>query len=494
MDMELLIVLLLAVPLVISAIIWLAPNNFKTLSTLHVIGAIIEAIIGLKAVMSVVNGSVYYAFDKMLFIDAVGGVFLSLIAVTGLLVNLYAVKYMQWEVESKEISVKDAKLFFALSHLFIFTMTFSVLSNNIVLMWVAIEATTLSSVFMVALFKGKRSTESGWKYIVICSIGLAFALYATVLLYSAGYDVVQNSENIMLWTTLLEHAKEINHDALKLIYVFALIGFGTKAGLAPTHTWLPDVHAEGPAPTSALLSGVLLKCAMLGLIRYYAIVANGVGLEFVQMIMLVSGTLTLFIAAFFLIRQHNVKRMFAYHSIAHMGVIAFGLGVSGTIGFFAALFHCAAHSFTKALAFCSTGNIAKIYGTKDMTKMGSMIRIAPVTAVLFGIAICSLVGVPGFAIFVSEFLIFKAAALDGQYLLMAIFAIALAIIFIADFSHFFLATFGKVEGKVVHNSEMKLSENLPLLALAFLIIAFGVWQFESFTFLLDESVKTIIKQ
>jgi hydrogenase-4 component F len=233
---------------------------------------------------------------------------------------------------------------------------------------------------------------------------------------------------------------------------------------------------------------------MLGLIRYYAIVANGVGLEFVQMIMLVSGTLTLFIAAFFLIRQHNVKRMFAYHSIAHMGVIAFGLGVSGTIGFFAALFHCAAHSFTKALAFCSTGNIAKIYGTKDMTKMGSMIRIAPVTAVLFGIAICSLVGVPGFAIFVSEFLIFKAAALDGQYLLMAIFAIALAIIFIADFSHFFLATFGKVEGKVVHNSEMKLSENLPLLALAFLIIAFGVWQFESFTFLLDESVKTIIKQ
>jgi hydrogenase-4 component F len=177
-----------------------------------------------------------------------------------------------------------------------------------------------------------------------------------------------------------------------------------------------------------------------------------------------------------------------------MGVIAFGLGVSGTIGFFAALFHCAAHSFTKALAFCSTGNIAKIYGTKDMTKMGSMIRIAPVTAVLFGIAICSLVGVPGFTIFVSEFLIFKAAALDGQYLLMAIFAIALAIIFIADFSHFFLATFGKVEGKVVHNSEMKLSENLPLLALAFLIIAFGVWQFESFTFLLDESVKTIIKQ
>lgn len=218
----------------------------------------------------------------------------------------------------------------------------------------------------------------------------------------------------MLYTNLLANAANLDTMALKLVFIFALIGFGTKAGLAPTHTWLPDVHAEGPAPTSALLSGVLLKCAMLGLIRYYAVVANGVGFDFVQTIMIVSATLTLFVSAF-LIRQHNVKRMFAYHSIAHMGVIAFGLGVGGAIGIFAALFHCAAHSFTKALAFCSTGNIAKIYGTKDMTKMGGMICIAP-TAVLFGIAICSLVGVPGFAIFVSEFLIFKAAAVDGQYL------------------------------------------------------------------------------
>lgn len=233
---------------------------------------------------------------------------------------------------------------------------------------------------------------------------------------------------------------------------------------------------------------------MLGLIRFYAIVANGIGFDFVESVMLISGTLTLFVSAFFLIRQHNVKRMFAYHSIAHMGVIAFGLGVGGAIGLFAALFHCVAHSFTKALAFCSTGNIARVYGTKDMTKMGGMIRIAPLTTILFGIAICSLVGVPGFAIFVSEFLIFKAAALKEAYFLMAIFAVALAIIFIADFSHFFLATFGKVEGEVVHGSEMKLGENLPLILLAFLVVAFGVWQFDSLTFLLDESVKSIIKQ
>jgi hydrogenase-4 component F len=483
--------LVLIVPFVCGIIMFLMPLQFNVLKNAHIFFNLIVSGVLLSAVSNVVKGTELSLFDKFFFLDSLGAIFLSLIAITGLLVNIYATTYMKWELEDGHFDLKQVKHYFALSFIFTWTMSLSVICNNIAFMWAAIEATTLASVFLVAVKKDKKSTESGYKYIVLCSIGLAFALYATILLYSAAHDKI--GEDAMLYTSLLANAANIDSMALKLVFIFALIGFGTKAGLAPTHTWLPDVHAEGPAPTSALLSGVLLKCAMLGLIRYYAIVANGVGLDFVQSVMLVSGTLTLFVSAFFLIRQHNVKRMFAYHSIAHMGVIAFGLGVSGTIGLFAALFHCAAHSFTKALAFCSTGNIAKIYGTKDMTKMGNMIRIAPLTAVLFGIAICSLVGVPGFAIFVSEFLIFKAAAIDGQYLLMAIFAIALAIIFIADFSHFFLASFGKVEGKVVHNSEMKLSENLPLLALAILIIAFGVWQFDSFTFLLNESVKTIIK-
>ena len=486
------LVLLLTVPFVCGVIMFFMPLQFKLLQNVHIFLSVIVSSFLLSAVGKVVNGESLSAFHNYIFLDALGAIFLSLIAITGLLVNVYATTYMKWELEEGHVSIKEVKNYFALSFIFTATMSLSVLCNNIAFMWAAIEATTLASVFLVAVKKDKKSTESGYKYIVLCSIGLAFALYATILLFSAANGKIDGEA--MLYTDLLANAHRIDSMALKLVFIFALIGFGTKAGLAPTHTWLPDVHAEGPAPTSALLSGVLLKCAMLGLIRYYAIVANGVGFDFVQTVMIVSATLTLFVSAFFLIRQHNVKRMFAYHSVAHMGVIAFGLGVGGAIGLFAALFHCAAHSFTKALAFCSTGNIARIYGTKDMTKMGGMIRIAPLTAVLFGIAICSLVGVPGFAIFVSEFLIFKAAAIGEQYLLMGIFAVALAIIFIADFSHFFLATFGKVEGTVVHNSEMKLGENLPLIALAVLIVTFGVWHFDSFTFLLDESVKSIMKQ
>lgn len=486
------LILILTVPFAFGIIMFFAPLNFKLLQTLHVtLSAVVSAVL-LMGVGKVVGGSTLSAFEHFLFLDALGAIFLSLIAITGFLVNVYATTYMKWELEAGHLTLKQVKNYFALSFIFTWTMSLSVVCNNIAFMWAAIEATTLASVFLVAVNNDKKSTESGYKYVVLCSIGLAFALYATILLYAAANGTVEG--DAMLYTNLLANADQIDTGALKLIFVLALIGFGTKAGLAPTHTWLPDVHAEGPAPTSALLSGVLLKCALLGLVRYYAIVANGAGFDFVQSVMLVSAILTLFISAFFLIRQHNVKRMFAYHSVAHMGVIAFGLGVGGAIGLFAALFHCAAHSFTKALAFCSTGNIARIYGTKDMTKMGGMIRIAPLTTVLFGIAICSLVGVPGFAIFVSEFLIFKAAALDGKYVLMGIFALALAIIFIADFSHFFLASFGKVEGTVVHDGEMKLGENLPLLGLAILIVAFGVWQFESFTYLLDESVKSILKQ
>jgi hypothetical protein len=182
--------------------------------------------------------------------------------------------------KQKTINIKEVKNYFALSFIFTWTMSLSVLCNNIAFMWAAIEATTLASVFLVAVKNDKKSTESGYKYIVLCSIGLAFALYATILLYSAANGKIDGEA--MLYTNLLANAANLDSMALKLVFIFALIGFGTKAGLAPTHTWLPDVHAEGPAPTSALLSGVLLKCAMLGLIRYYAVVANGVGFDFVK--------------------------------------------------------------------------------------------------------------------------------------------------------------------------------------------------------------------
>lgn len=494
MTITLLLLIILALPLAGAAVLWYVPKDYKMLTKAHIIISCAAALFELITVSQVVHGGTFLAFGGFLFVDSVGAVFLSLIAVTGLLVNLYAVRYIEWEMEKGALEFKDTKLYFAMSHIFIFTMTFSVVANNIALMWAAIEATTLSSVFMVAVHKGKRSTESGWKYIVICSIGLAFALYATVLLYGAAFQEINDTHNAMLWTTLMANAQSLNPDALKLIFIFALIGFGTKAGLAPTHTWLPDVHSEGPAPASAMLSGILLKCAILGLIRYYAIVGNSsVGFEYVEGIMIVSGLLTILIASLFLLRQHDVKRMFAYHSIAHMGVVAFGLGVGGPIGLFAALFHCMAHSTTKALAFCVTGNMQKIYGTRDMTKMGGLIHAAPVTAILFGIAVASLVGVPACNIFVSEFLMVKTSIADGLTVPVILFLIGLVIIFVADFSHFNLATYGPSKSEI---SKVKPDwmANLPLIGLAALIVLFGLFNFSAWTELLENAVKILMIQ
>ncbi|PPB53606.1 proton-conducting transporter transmembrane domain-containing protein [Campylobacter hyointestinalis] len=484
--------LILLLPLVCSLILFISPLNLRVLSALHILCSAVVSLSLLYAINRVLSVGTIYAFNDMLFLDSLGAVFLVLISLSGFCVNLYSTSYFKWNLNSNYLNLKQIKINFVLSYITTFAMTLSCISNNMAIMWAALEATTLATVFMVALKNDKLSLESGYKYIVICSVGLAFAMFATILLYSSSLNTLHDEKSAILFSNLILQATNLNPDVLKLIFIFALIGFGTKAGLVPTHTWLPDAHAQGPAPTSAMLSGIVIKCAMLGLLRYYAIASNATIGDFSEQVMLISGTLTLFVSAFFLIRQHDIKRMFAYHSVAHMGVIAFGLGVGGKIGVFAAVFHCAAHSFTKALAFLTTGNTARIYGTNNMDKMGNMVRLAPLTTALFGISICSLVGVPGFAIFVSEFLTFKAAVLSGQFMAVALFAVALTIIFIADFSHFFMASFGEVKGDIKFKKEMSLWENIPLILLAFLVISFGVWQFESFWTLVQNSV-TIIK-
>jgi len=492
MGATMLITLLLAIPLFSSIFIWVLPANFKISSTLHIIGSILMSVIAFSAISLVVNGNTYFAYDKLLFIDPIAGVFITLIALVGLLIAFYAVPYMKWELDKKEVNEKDVKLFFALYQLFIFTMLLSLVANNIALMWAAVEATTLSSVFMVALYKNKRATESGWKYIIICGVGLAFALYATVLMYGTGYSVLHNGNESMLWSSLMTHAKELNPDALKLVFIIALIGYGTKAGLAPMHTWLPDVHSEGPSPTSAILSAILLKCAIAAIVRYYSIVGNSnVGFGYVEILCLIVGLLSVFTAAFFIIKQKDIKRMFAYHSVEHVGIIATAFGIGGPLGVFAGLFHSLAHSLSKALAFCVSGNIIKIYGTRNMGKMGGLIKISPISAVLLGIAIFSLIGSPLLAVFVSEFMIVKAGIFLAKYFQIAFFLLGIAIIFIAVLEHYNTVAFSKPRGEVVTN-KIELSANLPLIILALLIFFFGVYEYQNWFNLLHNAVNIIL--
>ena len=403
---EFLLIALPAIPLVFSILIWIAGSikNRKLLYVIHAVAALINSAVGLIGVKVASQGNTVTALNDFLFLDPMGGVFIAVISVVGLLTNLYSIKYISWELDSNEIDFRDARLFFSLSHLFIFTMLLSVMSNNIVLMWVAIEATTLSSVFLVSLYRKKSAVEGGWKYIIICSIGLAFGLYGTILLYSSSLGIVGNSHNAMLWTSLAAHGAEFKPEVMKIVFVFFLIGYGTKAGLAPMHTWLPDAHAEGPAPASAMLSAVLLKCAIAAIVRFYWVASHSAQtLAFVKTCLMIVGLLSIIIAALFIIKQHDIKRMFAYHSTEHLGIIAVAMAFGGKLGLFAMFFHAMNHSLTKALAFCTAGNLQHIHGTRDMTKMGGLFKTAPATAVLLAIAMFSLAGLPPMAIFTSEF-------------------------------------------------------------------------------------------
>jgi hydrogenase-4 component F len=343
------------------------------------------------------------------------------------------------------------------------------------------------------LYKNKKAVEGGWKYVIMCSIGLAFALYGTVLMYSSAYHIIGNAHEAMLWTSLLAHSVEFDADLMKIIFVFIVIGYGTKAGLAPMHTWLPDAHAEGPAPASALLSAVLLKCAMAGIIRFY-VAMNSIAevAQFMQNIMLIVGLVSIILASLFIIRQRDIKRTFAYHSVENIGIIAVAMAFGGKTGFFAMFFHILTHSVTKALAFCTTGNLQRIYGTRNTSGMGGLIRIAPVTAVLLAIAMFSLAGMPPLAMFTSEFYTVVAGIEGEHYLAVALFILGLAVVFYGLVHHFNDIVFGKVRGQIIHNGDVGIGANLPLIAMALIICVIGIAPPEWFLELLKSAAAVVV--
>ncbi len=493
-NVTLILLALLSAPLLGTLMPWLTvQSKSKTaLYSIHAFFSVVTSVIGFIAISKVINGSTYTVLDHQLLLDPISGVFLTIISITGLLVNLYSIKYMDWELNDGRIKFNDAVLFFSLSQLFVFTMTLSVVVNNILLLWAAIEATTLSSVFLVALYRNKRATEGGWKYVVLCSMGLSFALYGTVLLYGLAFSSTGDAFHAMLWTSLMKNAKLFNPNVMKIIFVLAVFGYGTKAGLFPNHFWLPDTHSEAPCPASAMLSAVLLKCAIAAIVRFYAIAGNSpLGFGFPSSVLLVLGLLSVLVSSLFILKQTDIKRMFAYHSIENIGIIAFGLGLGSPLGVFAALFHALNHSLTKAIAFCTTGNLYEFYGTRDMRKMGGLIRIAPVTTFLLAVAIFSLAGTPPLAMFTSEFLTVKAGLGVGDYLAVALLLIGLAIVFAGLISHLNEVVLGKPRTELIKNKEVELSANLPLLVMAFLVLTIGWLTPNWWIHLLQEAVKTI---
>jgi hydrogenase-4 component F len=313
---------------------------------------------------------------------------------------------------------RRARRYHIFVNLFAFTMLCAVTTNNVGLMWVAIEATTIASAMLIALDVSKASVEASWKYVLLGSVGIALAFAGTVLAYFDFVRLADSHEAVLNWTVLRAAAPGLRPEVMQLAFVFILVGYGTKAGLAPMHTWLPDAHAEAPAPVSAMMSGVLLAVALYAIVRWKGVVSASVGPAFPNRLLILLGILSLTIAAFSLLMQRNYKRMLAYSSVEHMGLMCVGLAL-GAPGAIASMLHLLNHTLAKAAMFLLAGRVLGRYRTTDIAGVSGLLRSMPVTGGLFLAGTLALVGLPPFGLFMSELAMLRAGFAIGRSWLMA---------------------------------------------------------------------------
>lgn len=419
------LVTLLLIPAVAAGTIALLRNR-GLMEVIHALAALATLGTGLTAAIRVWRGNTeIIALDHLLRADALSALMVTLVTLLGAIAAIYSLGYIRAEFDAGH--TKQARMFFSLSQVFIFTMLLAVTTDNLGVMWVAIEGTTLATVFLVNLNDTQTSLEAAYKYLILSSVGIALAFIGTVLMYYAGS--VQSGEIAVNWTSLHAAASSLNPQVVRLAFVFILVGYGTKAGLAPMHTWLPDAHSEAPAPISALMSGVLLNVGLYALVRFKAIVDITLGSGYSSRLLLGIGLLSLAVASAFLLTQRNYKRMLAYSSVEHMGIICLGLGFGGYWGVFGALLHVINHALSKSLLFMLSGNILLKYRTTDIRRVRGLLRASPLTGGAFLAGTLALVGLPPFGPFISEFIIFRAGLESNAW--VAVIGIALLVVVFA---------------------------------------------------------------
>jgi hydrogenase-4 component F len=369
-------------------------------------------------------------------VDALGAWTLVCTAVVYFLASIYAIGYMRLLPDEHD----RLPQFYALFALFAATMVCGPLMNNIGVYWIAIELTTLVSTFLVGFEKGQEAIEAAWKYIIVVSAGISLALLGTVLFYWAGSLVIGPTYDIT-WDALRHAAPQMNPALTQMAFLLVLVGYGTKAGLAPMHTWLPDAHSEGPAPVSAMLSGALLNTAMLGVARFLTITDAASSSLLPRTVLVGFGAFSLFVAALFIVRQRGIKRLMAYSSVEHMGVLAMGFGFGGPLAIAAVLYHMLNHSLNKSLMFFGAGNVMRLFGTKDIDEIRGVWTRFPVTGSLWLAGAVAITGAPPFGLFLSEFTLMRAGLATPNAWAVYVLLVLLIVIFIGFLNHFRLMYF-----------------------------------------------------
>jgi hydrogenase-4 component F len=341
----------------------------------------------------------------LLHVDDLNIVFVVLNTFVGFTTSAFSASYIAHELETGRLTPTYLRFYHAMYQALIFEMNLALVANNLGLMWVGVEFATLTTVLMVGIYRTPEALEAAWKYFILGSVGIALALFGTILLYLAARPVPGQEIEAMAWTALMQRAATFDPALLNLAFVFLLLGYGTKVGLAPMHGWLPDAHAEGPTPISAVLSGLLLNVALHALLRFKMLLATNGEAIAPGPLMVTMGLISLLFAALMLYRRRDIKRMFAYSSIEHMGIIAFAFGMGGPLANFAGLLHMTMHSLTKSAIFFSVGHIAQVKGTQKMADIGGLTETHPVLGWGLVVGVMAIAGLPPFGIFMSEFLI-----------------------------------------------------------------------------------------
>lgn len=464
--MLLLILIVISVLAAIASL--LVKKNTFILEGVAVVAGVAEAITVFLVSSLVVKQSVY-STNAYLSVDALSTFILIIIATIGLIALLYSISYLRQEVAKGIIGFHRVRQYYVLLHLFLAAMFAAVISTNPIVMWIAIEATTLSTAFLISFYNKPSATEAAWKYLIINSVGLMLCFFGTLLFLVPTLSVAE-SHAFASWETIITNVSQLNPFVIKVAFVFILVGYGTKMGLVPMHTWLPDAHSKAPVPISGLLSGVLLNVAFFAILRFKLITDKAVGVEFTQSLLIFFGVISILIAAFIIFVQKNYKRLLAYSSIEHMGIAALGFGFGG-LGVFAALLHMLYHSLTKSMLFLSSGNIFLKYSSTKIANVRGTLSIIPVTSGIFIIGFLSITGVPPFGIFLTETYILSAG-ITNHPIVVLVALLSFVLVFAGFLKHVTAMVFSE-RPKEVSPGEARTGTLVPLITLVAILLFLG---------------------
>jgi hydrogenase-4 component F len=463
--------LLLAVPLLACALSAVARRR-AVLEAINVAAFALTFLLAIAVASQVLSSGSISLWDGFLYADALSALVILLNASVALVCSVYAVGYLRED----ERSGAGAKLFmyYSLTPLLVFSMLLVTLANNLGVMWAAIELTTLASVFLVTFYGNVRSLEAAWKYAMIGGVGLSMALFGTLLTYYAGHKL-PGSDGLagLNWSNLVTQAALLDKTSMRMAFILVLLGYGTKAGLAPMHTWKPDAYSEAPVPSAAILSAAMLNCAIYGLVRFYVLTSRCMGAEYPGNLLLLLGLFSMGIAVPFVLVQNNLRRMLAYSTIDQAGMMVTALGIGGKLAAFALMLHMTFHTAAKSLLFLSSGNIYQYFKSDLFQKIrGGVLRVLPLSGAAFCLGTMAIVGMPPFGLFQSEFLMVRAAFGAGHFLVGALFVLFGLGVFTGMTLH--------VSGMLLGKAEQERAawfpwRDTPIVILAVLLIVIGFW-------------------